>query len=194
MWRGKQHPHSRGRSVAKLFAAFIIAALQMCLATVVKELLGLEQTWLVDVSSLAEPAMALCCAEAWTGLVLGQGKHHPQAPPNLPMDLDGFFLPTVQAAPCPPQLTVARYTPLAFTLVPTLKENSLLRSTLSCALLFWKAVFPLAKSTRVVPRGHVGVSSSFWPLPRGCRPPSPCSGGGSPACHPAPAASCSCLR
>lgn len=96
----------------------------MCLATVVKELLGLEETWLVDVSSLAEPAMALCCAEAWTRLVLGQGRHHPQALPNLPMDLDGFSLPTVQAAPCPPQLTVTRYTPLVFTLVSALKENS----------------------------------------------------------------------
>lgn len=123
----------------------------------------------------------LWCAEAWTGLVLGQGKHHPQAPPKLPMDLDGLFLPTVQAACCPPQLTVTHFTPLISTVVSTLKENSVLRRALSGALLLCRAVFPLAKSTRVVPRGHVGVSSSFWPLPRGCRPPSPCSGGGSPA-------------
>lgn len=118
----------------------------------------------------------VCCAEAWTRLLLGQGKHHPQAPPDLPTDLDGFFLPTVHAAPCPPQLTVTHHTPLVFTVVSTLKENSLLRGLLSCALLFWKAVFPLAKSTRVVPRGHGGVSFSFWPLPRGCRRPPPARG------------------
>lgn len=48
-----------------------------------------------------------CCAVLRPGA--GQGRHHPRPSPNLPMDLDGFFLPPVQAARCPPQLTVTHH-------------------------------------------------------------------------------------
>lgn len=174
MWRGKQHPHSQGRPVAAL------CCFNYCSSANVpghggERAAGTGGNVACGCSQPAEPWL-LCCAEAWTGLVLGQGKHPPQAPPKLPTDLDGLFLPTVQAAPCPPQLTVTHFTPLIFTVVSTLKENSLLRRTLSGALLLCKAVFPLARSTRVVPRGHVGVSSSFWPLPEVAGRPPPARG------------------
>lgn len=139
----------------------------MCL---VEELLGLEETWPVGVSSHG------CCAVLRPGLILCWGRANiiPRLLQSSPRIWMAFS--SLQAAPCPPQLAVTHCTPLVCTVVSTLKENSLFRRSLSCALLFWKAVFPLAKSRRVVPRGHVGVSSSSWPLPRGCWPPPPAQG------------------
>ena len=110
-----------------------------------------------------------------------QGKQHPWAPQNLPMDCDGFLLPAVQAAPCPLQPTVPHCTQLVFILISALKENDLL-----CSYVLGKVFFLLAKSKRVVP-----VSISGFPLPSGLpaglagRPP-PARVGGSAARPPAP--------
>lgn len=182
MWRGKQHPHSRGRSVAALFCFSYFSS-----ATVPGHGGGRAAGTGGNVAcGCFKPGRAGhgCCAVLSLDSP-GAGTGQTSSPGSSKSSLRiwmAFSSLQCRLLPALPSSLSHITLHSVFTVVSTLKENSLLRRVLlCCALLFWKAVFPLAKSTRVVPRGHVGVSSSFWPLPRGFWPPSPCSGGGSPA-------------
>lgn len=119
---------------------------------------------------------------AWQGrpwLLCWAGQTSSPAFSKPPYGFGWLFLPPVQAAPCPRQLTVTHYTPV-FTGVSTLRENSLKEDALWCSPLL-QSCFSLGQEHT---GGATGPCRSFLFLlasSRGCSPPSPCSGGGSPA-------------
>lgn len=172
MWRGKQHPHSRGRAIAAL------CCFNYCNSANVPGHGG-ESCWdwrkcgLWMFPAWQGWSWLLCCAEAWCWA----GQTSSPAFSKPPYGFGWLFPPSSAGCSLP---SPAHCHTSVFTGVSTLTESSLKEDALWCSPLLESCFSSGQEHTG----GATGPCRSFLFLlasSRVCSLPSPCSGGGSPA-------------